>query len=546
MSAIFPESSLSPKLAEAIARQTGASAEHTLYGDTLGPEGSAGATYLGMEEANAEAMVARLHRRERGCGEPMSDAASPDRGRAASRSATAAGAAIAEVGFSLRGGERMALLGPNGGGKTTLLRALLGELRAAAGDAARRGALRDGAADRAHPARLPGLGPRRGGDGGALAAALVAAARAAPSASRRRAALERVGLGALAGETFGELSGGQRQRVLIARALVQDARGAAPRRALLRARPARLGAARSADRGAGRRGAGDRRSPPTTSSRRAAGTRSSASTAARSPPGRPAETLDLDGARSHLRRRRSSRSPATGGRGDPAAPPSPPLTMLEPLQEAFMQRALAEIDADRPRRRARSAAGSSSTSSPTRPSRSPTRSSPAWCSRRSPASRCCSARRRRSSSRRWRSPSPRRVPGVEPRRRGRRRRDDDVRARRPARPLAGLAAGHRERCSSATSSAPATPTCSPRRRSPSLVAVALALLHGRPPRRPASTAPRRAPSALSPAAVDAALLLLLSRWRSSSPSRASATCSSSPSSSARPPPRAGSPTGSCR
>ena len=39
------------------------------------------------------------------------------------------GAAIAEVGFSLRGGERMALLGPNGGGKTTLLRALLGELR---------------------------------------------------------------------------------------------------------------------------------------------------------------------------------------------------------------------------------------------------------------------------------------------------------------------------------------------------------------------------------------------------------------------------------
>jgi ABC-type Mn2+/Zn2+ transport system ATPase subunit len=37
------------------------------------------------------------------------------------------------------------------------------------------------------------------------------------------AALERVGLGSLAGETFGELSGGQRQRTLIARALVQDA-----------------------------------------------------------------------------------------------------------------------------------------------------------------------------------------------------------------------------------------------------------------------------------------------------------------------------------
>jgi ABC-type Mn2+/Zn2+ transport system ATPase subunit len=37
------------------------------------------------------------------------------------------------------------------------------------------------------------------------------------------AALERVGLAALAGEQFGELSGGQRQRVLVARALVQDA-----------------------------------------------------------------------------------------------------------------------------------------------------------------------------------------------------------------------------------------------------------------------------------------------------------------------------------
>jgi zinc/manganese transport system substrate-binding protein len=58
VSAIFPESTLSPKLAEAIARQTGASAGRTLYGDSLGPDGSAGATYLGMEASNADAMVA--------------------------------------------------------------------------------------------------------------------------------------------------------------------------------------------------------------------------------------------------------------------------------------------------------------------------------------------------------------------------------------------------------------------------------------------------------------------------------------------------------
>lgn len=57
VSAIFPESSLSANVAEAIARQTGASTDYMLYGDTLGPAGSSGATYLGMEAANADAMV---------------------------------------------------------------------------------------------------------------------------------------------------------------------------------------------------------------------------------------------------------------------------------------------------------------------------------------------------------------------------------------------------------------------------------------------------------------------------------------------------------
>jgi zinc/manganese transport system substrate-binding protein len=55
--AVFPESSLNPKLAEAVAAQTGARADLELYGDTLGPEGSSGDTYLKMELANARAMV---------------------------------------------------------------------------------------------------------------------------------------------------------------------------------------------------------------------------------------------------------------------------------------------------------------------------------------------------------------------------------------------------------------------------------------------------------------------------------------------------------
>jgi zinc/manganese transport system substrate-binding protein len=55
--AVFPESSINPRLAQTIARETGADAHYTLYGDTLGPKGSAGGTYLSMEAANASAMV---------------------------------------------------------------------------------------------------------------------------------------------------------------------------------------------------------------------------------------------------------------------------------------------------------------------------------------------------------------------------------------------------------------------------------------------------------------------------------------------------------
>jgi ABC-type Zn uptake system ZnuABC Zn-binding protein ZnuA/ABC-type Mn2+/Zn2+ transport system permease subunit len=65
--AVFPESSINPKLARAIASQTGASSNHTLYGDTLGPAGSPGASYVGMERANANAMVRGFTGGRRGC-----------------------------------------------------------------------------------------------------------------------------------------------------------------------------------------------------------------------------------------------------------------------------------------------------------------------------------------------------------------------------------------------------------------------------------------------------------------------------------------------
>jgi zinc/manganese transport system substrate-binding protein len=65
--AIFPESSLSPKLVEQIARETGARADSTLYGDALGPSDSSGATYLAMERANADAMARGFTGGTHGC-----------------------------------------------------------------------------------------------------------------------------------------------------------------------------------------------------------------------------------------------------------------------------------------------------------------------------------------------------------------------------------------------------------------------------------------------------------------------------------------------
>jgi len=65
--AIFIERSVNPKLGEAVARQTGVIGSLKLYGDTLGPAGSPGATYLGMEKANADAMARGFTGGKHGC-----------------------------------------------------------------------------------------------------------------------------------------------------------------------------------------------------------------------------------------------------------------------------------------------------------------------------------------------------------------------------------------------------------------------------------------------------------------------------------------------
>jgi len=129
--------------------------------------------------------------------------------------------AVTGVSFALEAGQVAGVLGPNGGGKTTLFRALLGELPR------RRGTIELAGP----PAYVPQTDEARlDFPVNALDVALMGAYRRTPFYRRlgrgeraaAMAALERVGLAGQARERFGTLSGGQRQRVLIARALVQD------------------------------------------------------------------------------------------------------------------------------------------------------------------------------------------------------------------------------------------------------------------------------------------------------------------------------------
>jgi zinc/manganese transport system substrate-binding protein len=55
--AIFPESSINPKLERAVARETGAKVGRALWADALGPEDSDGATYIESIQSNTAALV---------------------------------------------------------------------------------------------------------------------------------------------------------------------------------------------------------------------------------------------------------------------------------------------------------------------------------------------------------------------------------------------------------------------------------------------------------------------------------------------------------
>jgi ABC-type Mn2+/Zn2+ transport system ATPase subunit len=127
-----------------------------------------------------------------------------------------------DVSFALESGHSLAVLGPNGGGKTTLFRALTGELTPISGRLALAG--RPAYVAQTERTRLDF--PVSALDValmGSLARGRWWLPPARAERARAHAALQRVGLDEQARAQFGALSGGQRQRTLLARALVQDA-----------------------------------------------------------------------------------------------------------------------------------------------------------------------------------------------------------------------------------------------------------------------------------------------------------------------------------
>ena len=126
------------------------------------------------------------------------------------------------VSFEAPAGAALCVLGPNGGGKTTLFRALVGDLRPVAGTLAVAGP----PAYLAQTERTRLDFPVTAFDV-ALMGSLAGGRWWLPPRRAERnaahAALDRVGLRDEALVRFGELSGGQRRRALLARALTQDA-----------------------------------------------------------------------------------------------------------------------------------------------------------------------------------------------------------------------------------------------------------------------------------------------------------------------------------
>lgn len=131
---------------------------------------------------------------------------------------------LVDVSLDMRSQDYVGIVGPSGAGKSTLLRLLLGTLAPQVGAVTRRPGVRLGYVPQVQtvnwnfPVTVAEV---------VLMARPRAARRLLPWASREErvavaGALERLGIGGLAGRHIHDLSGGQQQRVFIARALVRQ------------------------------------------------------------------------------------------------------------------------------------------------------------------------------------------------------------------------------------------------------------------------------------------------------------------------------------
>lgn len=139
-----------------------------------------------------------------------------------------------DIDVALEEGEALALLGPNGGGKTTLLKTLLGLLPARSGELQLGGKPLSAFSIRER-ARILAYVPQVHSGTFAFSVETVVlmgrtahgslfARPAAKDFSVTRQTLERLGILHLAPRPYTEISGGERQLVLLARALAQEPR----------------------------------------------------------------------------------------------------------------------------------------------------------------------------------------------------------------------------------------------------------------------------------------------------------------------------------
>lgn len=138
---------------------------------------------------------------------------------------------LENVNLRIEEGEFASIIGPNGGGKTTLLKLILGVLEP------RRGSIRVLGMEPKKALPRIGVMPQHSSTDPlfpirvidvVLMGRLAPGRRAGPFGSKDRleakGVLDRVGISHLATRAFSDLSGGERQRVLLARALVSRPR----------------------------------------------------------------------------------------------------------------------------------------------------------------------------------------------------------------------------------------------------------------------------------------------------------------------------------